>query len=178
MLTRGAPLTPFLPCVISTSGRILGEFLRLLYILAHRCTLWYFDNLGNAEPGTDVLTWRWSQYHWQHKNVFCSRRSGLCQPRVLTWASYTDPNWSSKQAVRLTGIESGLISFQLISIPVLHRERILSVFRSDSGRDFPHDIRSSHASSIYVKKCLIEMSRMHHVSQNLYPCQDVRSAIT
>ena len=29
----------FLPCVMSTSGRIHGEFLRLLYILAHRRSL-------------------------------------------------------------------------------------------------------------------------------------------
>ena len=28
----------FLPCVISTSGRLRGELLRLLYILAHRRT--------------------------------------------------------------------------------------------------------------------------------------------
>jgi hypothetical protein len=28
----------FLPCVISTSGRLHGEFLRLLYIIAHRRT--------------------------------------------------------------------------------------------------------------------------------------------
>ena len=28
----------FLPCAMSTSGRIGGEFLRLLYILAHRRT--------------------------------------------------------------------------------------------------------------------------------------------
>jgi hypothetical protein len=30
----------FLPCVMSTSGLIHGEFLRLLYILAHRRTLY------------------------------------------------------------------------------------------------------------------------------------------
>ena len=52
----------FLPCVMSTLGRIHGEFLRLLYILAHRRTLKYFDNLGEAEPGTDTFTWRRSQY--------------------------------------------------------------------------------------------------------------------
>jgi len=38
----------FLPCVTSTSGRIHGEFLCLLYILAHRRSLRYFDNLGDA----------------------------------------------------------------------------------------------------------------------------------
>ena len=33
--TRPGVTYAFLPCVISTSGRIHGEFLRFLYILAH-----------------------------------------------------------------------------------------------------------------------------------------------
>ena len=66
----------FLPCVMSTTGRIHGEFLRFLYILAHRRPQRYFDNLGDAEPGTDAFTWRRSQYHWQHKAAigFAMRR--------------------------------------------------------------------------------------------------------
>ena len=47
---------------MSTSGRIHGEFLRLLYILAHRRTLKYFADMGDDEPGTDAFTWRRSQY--------------------------------------------------------------------------------------------------------------------
>jgi hypothetical protein len=84
----------FLPCVMLTSGQIHGEFLRLLYILAHRRTLRYFDNLGDAEPGTDAFTWRRSQYHWQHKAavgfanaVAIARRPHLAQlPRLRQWA--------------------------------------------------------------------------------------------
>ena len=34
--TRSGTAYAFLPCVMSTSGRIHGEFLRLLYILDHR----------------------------------------------------------------------------------------------------------------------------------------------
>ena len=44
----------FLPCVMSTSGRIHGEFLRLLYILAHRRTVKYFADTGGDESGTDA----------------------------------------------------------------------------------------------------------------------------
>jgi hypothetical protein len=44
------------------SGRIYGEFFRLLYILAHRRTLKYFANMGEDENGTDDFTWRRSQY--------------------------------------------------------------------------------------------------------------------
>ena len=36
----------FLPCVMSTSGRIHGEFLRLLYILPHRRTLMHRIDCG------------------------------------------------------------------------------------------------------------------------------------
>ena len=77
----------FLPCVMSTSGRIHGEFLRLLYILAHRRTLRYFASLEDDEPGTDAVTWRRSQYHWQHKAaigfanaVAVARRADLAHP--------------------------------------------------------------------------------------------------
>jgi hypothetical protein len=57
----------FLPCVMSTSGRIHGELLRLLYILADRRTRRYFANLGDEEPGTDAFTWRRGQFFWQHR---------------------------------------------------------------------------------------------------------------
>ena len=32
------------------------EFLRLLYILAHRRTVKYFADMGDDEPGTDAFT--------------------------------------------------------------------------------------------------------------------------
>ena len=64
---RGGTSDAFLPCVMSTSGRIHGEFLRLLYILAHRHTVKYFADMGDHEPGTDAFTWRRSQYFWKRK---------------------------------------------------------------------------------------------------------------
>ena len=44
--TRPGVTYAFLPCVMSTSGRIHGEFLRFLYILAHRRTKGWFERLG------------------------------------------------------------------------------------------------------------------------------------
>ena len=38
----------FLSALLSTSGRIHGEFLRLLYILAHRQTVKFFDTIREA----------------------------------------------------------------------------------------------------------------------------------
>ena len=43
--TRSGITYAFLPCVMSTSGRIHGEFLRFLYILAHRRTKGWFERL-------------------------------------------------------------------------------------------------------------------------------------
>ena len=57
----------FLLCVMTSSGRIHGEFLRLLYILVHSRTTQYFDSLGDDEPGVDAFTWRRSQFLWQHQ---------------------------------------------------------------------------------------------------------------
>ena len=42
---------------MSTSRRIHGEFLRLLYILALRRTTRYVASLGDDEPGVDAFTW-------------------------------------------------------------------------------------------------------------------------
>lgn len=38
---------------MTTSGRIPGEFVSLLYILAHFCTQRYFAAFGDNEPGVD-----------------------------------------------------------------------------------------------------------------------------
>lgn len=45
----------FLPCALSASGMIRGEFLRPLYILAHRRTHCHFASLGDDEPCTEVF---------------------------------------------------------------------------------------------------------------------------
>ena len=47
----------FLSALLSTSGRIHGEFLRLLYILAHRQTVKFFETVGE-EPSNEAFTWR------------------------------------------------------------------------------------------------------------------------
>ena len=52
----------FLPCVISTSGRLHGEFLRLLYIIAHRRTVNWFRRHSNDEPSEEAFKFRRGQY--------------------------------------------------------------------------------------------------------------------
>ena len=54
-VNRNGATYAFLPCAMTSSGRIHGEFLRLLYILAHRRTPTYFASLGDDEPGVDAF---------------------------------------------------------------------------------------------------------------------------
>ena len=61
--TRPGVTYAFLPCVISTSGRIHGEFLRFLYLLAHRRTTRWFESLG-YEPSEEAFKFRRGQYFW------------------------------------------------------------------------------------------------------------------
>ena len=48
-------LLAFLPAIMSTSGRIHGEFLRLLYILSHRQAVNFFELFGK-EPTDNAFT--------------------------------------------------------------------------------------------------------------------------
>ena len=50
-------LLAFLPAIMSTSGRIHGEFLRLLYILSHRQAVKFFELFGE-EPTDNAFTFR------------------------------------------------------------------------------------------------------------------------
>jgi len=54
----------FLPCVISTSWRLHGEFLRLLYIIVHRRTVNWFTRHSNDEPSKEAFKFRHGQYFW------------------------------------------------------------------------------------------------------------------
>ena len=54
---------------------VTGEFLRLLYILAHRRTVKYFADVGDDEPGTDAFTWRRSQYFLSLPHVALTSRT-------------------------------------------------------------------------------------------------------
>ena len=62
--TRSGITYAFLPCVISTSGRILGEFLRFLYLLVHRRTKRWFGLLGPHDPSEEAFKFRRGQYFW------------------------------------------------------------------------------------------------------------------
>ena len=45
----------FLPAVMTTSGRISGDFLRLLYILSNRQAHNYFTRMGLLDPSTKAF---------------------------------------------------------------------------------------------------------------------------
>ena len=51
---RHGTIYAFLPCAMTTSGRVHGEFLHLLYILARRRIQRYFASLRDDEPGVDT----------------------------------------------------------------------------------------------------------------------------
>ena len=52
--------------IMSTSGRFHGGFVRLLYILAHRCAVRFFDALG-YEPYYEELCERRGSFFFQHR---------------------------------------------------------------------------------------------------------------
>ena len=55
----------FLPAVVSTSGRIHGEFVRLMYILADNKTKLHFEALDQADVDSEAYCWRRSGVFWR-----------------------------------------------------------------------------------------------------------------
>ena len=69
----------FIPAILSTSGRIHGEFLRLRYILAHRQTANFFDTLGEV-PSNAAFTWRRAEYVFHNRaaiGIACAQATAL-----------------------------------------------------------------------------------------------------
>ena len=56
----------FLPLVMSTSGRLHGEFVRLLYLLAHKRALRFFATL-QYKPCDEELCQRRGAFFFQHR---------------------------------------------------------------------------------------------------------------
>ena len=59
-------LLAFLPAIMSTSGRIHGEFLRLLHILSHRQAVNFFELFGE-EPNDNAFTFRRTAYSFHNR---------------------------------------------------------------------------------------------------------------
>ena len=72
----------FLPAVVSTSGRIHGELLRLLFILADRKTTLSFQALREAvDVDSEVYCWRRSEFFWRMRaslGLACAQAATLC----------------------------------------------------------------------------------------------------
>jgi hypothetical protein len=72
----------FLPCVISTSGRLRGEFLRLLYIIAHRRTSNWFRRHSNDGPSEEAFKFRRGQYFWHTRAIIGQAAARAVAQRV------------------------------------------------------------------------------------------------
>ena len=57
----------FLPAVMTTSGRISGDFLRLLYILSNRQAHKYFTRMGLLDPSTKAFKQRRGTYFYYNR---------------------------------------------------------------------------------------------------------------
>ena len=58
----------FLPAVMTTLGRISGNFLRLLYVLCHRQAANYFTRMGNPDPSTKAYKQRRGTYFYCNRS--------------------------------------------------------------------------------------------------------------
>ena len=71
----------FLPAVVSTSGRIHGEFVRLMYILADNKTKLHFEALDQADVDSEAYCWRRSGVFWRMRaslGLACAEATTLC----------------------------------------------------------------------------------------------------
>jgi len=59
----------FLPTVMNTSGRISGDFLRLLYILSNRQADNYFSRMGLLDPSTKAFKQSRGTYFYYNRAV-------------------------------------------------------------------------------------------------------------
>jgi hypothetical protein len=59
----------FLPAVMTTSGRISGDFLRLLYILAHRQAANFFTRMGIPDPSSKAYKQRRGTYFYYNRTA-------------------------------------------------------------------------------------------------------------
>ena len=57
----------FLPAVMTTSGRISGDFLRLLYILSHRQAANFFTRMGIPDFSTKAYKQRRDTYFYYNR---------------------------------------------------------------------------------------------------------------
>ena len=71
----------FLPAVVSTSGRIHGDLLRLLYLLADNKTKRHFRDRHEAiDDDSEAYCWRRSGFYWRMQaslGLACAQATGM-----------------------------------------------------------------------------------------------------
>ena len=71
---------------MSTSGRIHGEFLRLLHILSHRQTVKFFDTFGEKPPDK-AFTFRRAAYFFHSRATL-----GLARAQAIAIRTHVPPH--------------------------------------------------------------------------------------
>ena len=74
----------FLPAAMTKSGRIRGDFLRLLYILSDRQADNYFARMGLLDPSTKAFKQRRGSY-------FYYNRAAIGNIRLIVYRKYSQP---------------------------------------------------------------------------------------
>ena len=72
----------FLPAIVSTFGRIHGDLLRLLYLLADNKTKCHFRDLNEVLDDSEAYCWRRSGFFWRMRASF-----GLACAQATTLAA-------------------------------------------------------------------------------------------
>jgi hypothetical protein len=70
----------FLPAVMTTSGRISGDFLRLLYIQAHRQAANFFTRMGIPDPSSKAYKQRRGTYFYYNRaaiGLACAKATAM-----------------------------------------------------------------------------------------------------
>jgi hypothetical protein len=79
----------FLPAVTTTSGRISGDFLRLLYILSHRQAANYFTRMGIIDPSPQAFKQRRGSYFYYNRaaiGLACAQATAMRS--LHTWLKF------------------------------------------------------------------------------------------
>ena len=95
----------FLPAVVSTSGRIHGELLRLLYLLADNKTQLHFQALDEAiDVDSEAYCWRRSGFFWRMRaslGLACAQAT-ILSSQVLAKATSLDSGSAHRDIILFT----------------------------------------------------------------------------
>jgi hypothetical protein len=112
----------FLPLIMSTSGHLHGEFVCLLYILAHWRAVRFFEALG-CEPCYEELCHRRGSFFFQHR-----ARIGLADAQAVTVALRMGVNTRPPAGARQQPVQSldAAVDFAAVDFHFFDNEDLFS----------------------------------------------------